>query len=100
MRLSSIRTGTGLLLGCRILESRDAEQGTLVRHGIDGMLALTKTLLQNARSVDQPSDDAMFQAINFEGQGEALFNLLRLCRVDPQLRLGIVRPLFEAELKV
>ena len=82
------------------------------RHPYDGVLmlrtlALTETLLKNARSVDQPSDDAMFHAINSSrGKAvEALFGcLLRLRQVvnretPEHAKAGtIARGLVEAEL--
>ena len=70
-------------------------------------LALTETLLKNARSVDQPSDDAMFTAINSSrGKAvEALFScLLKLRQVvnrETQTHAeawAIARGLAEAEL--
>ena len=70
-------------------------------------LALTETLLENARSIDQPSDDAMFTAINSSrGKAvEALFScLLKLRQVvnrETQTHAeawAIARGLVEAEL--
>ena len=70
-------------------------------------LALTETLLRNARTIDQPSDDAMFTAINSSrGKAvEALFScLLKLRQVVNRERQthaeawAIARGLVEAEL--
>lgn len=69
--------------------------------------SLIELLLINARAVDQPSDDAMTQAINSpKGKAvEALFSqTLRGCRVADLSTAGHaeawanMRPLFEAEL--
>ena len=82
------------------------------RHPYDSVvmlrtLALTETLLKNARSVDQPLDDAMFDAINSSrGKAvEALFRcLLRLRQVvnretqEHAKAWAIARGLVEAEL--
>lgn len=69
---------------------------------------LIQILLDNARGVDQPPDDAMFQALNsLKGKAvEALFSYaLRVCRTS-DLANGShaeaweeVRPLFEVELE-
>lgn len=70
-------------------------------------LALLDVLLQKARAADEPSDDAMTQAINSpKGKAvEALFDYtLRACRVADREGQGhaeawkTVRPIFEREL--
>lgn len=70
-------------------------------------LVLIEALLEHARAVDQPSDDAMTQAINSpKGKAvEALFShALRGCRMADRESNGhveawaTVRPLFETEL--